>query len=321
MNLDGGAIDEALALVGATDPGEDTELLRGLEAAVGRELPTETRALLRAAPRLLHPDAEDHPEVPVPGDLDAFGLGLPDVDAFLESLGRGLLGPYASVLHFHGLFPVGAQLQYGDFMYALARLESYAPGVGGMLYYDERELGGWGATASEFLYGVREKFAEEAENELDGMDEDERAEFELEPDELRDCFPLSVEPTAPPEGAVGDALVAAWEPVVTEHMQRMSARNWPTWFLNKNFPTHVVKRLPVRATWEAEKQGVAAHYGDAMYWLLTHALLGNEAELGDCIARSEAHTGTYVRALADAAPSLVPRFAEHREALFVAARG
>lgn len=320
IDLDGGAIAEALALVGASDPGVDTELLRGIEEAVGAALPEETRALVRAAPRLHHPDAE-HPEIPDPGDFAAFALGLPDPDAFLATLSGGLLGPYACALHFDALFPVGVQLQYGDFMYALARLESYAPGVGGVLYYDERELGTWGATCSAFLHRVRAKFAEEASGELDGLDEDERAEFELDPDGLRDCFPLhGVEPTEPPEGEVSAALGARWEPVWRRHTNDFGARTWLPWFFAKRFPTHLVQRLPTRATWEAERDAVGATYGDTMYWLVAHALLGNEEELQDTIERSRPRGGTFVTAIRAAAPGWVGRFAGHREALYEAVR-
>ncbi len=319
LDVGGTEIAAALKLVGATDPNEDTETLRQLLEAVGT-LPEETRAFVRAAPTLLHPDAEDHPEIPLPGGFESFALGLPDVDAFLKTLEAGYLGRYAATIHFLGLVPIGAQLQYGDFMYALACVHEYAPGVGGVMYYDEREVGTWGASVSAFLCEAAAGFWKQVEEQRDGLDEDELAEFEPDTEDVRDCFVLSVVPSEPPEPVLDDALKTAWDETWHRTMARASERWWMTRFLHKRFDAHTIDSLPTRTVWEAQKDGVATHYGDAMYWLFAHALLGNETELRDCIERTSAHPAGFVQAVAAAAPSLVGRFEGHRQALYKAAR-
>ena len=147
MKVDGTELEAVLALAGVAPVAEDTDELKALEAAIGQRLPEESRAFLRARPTLEHPDAEGHPEI----DGHPFACGLPDVDAFLSALGQGLLGRYLACCHFVGLYPVGVRLGYGDFMWPMLVLEEHAPGVGGVMYYDERELGTWAPTCSAFL--------------------------------------------------------------------------------------------------------------------------------------------------------------------------
>ncbi len=92
-----------------------------------------------------------------------------------DELANGRAGFLQCVQHFLGLYPIGETLQYGDPMIALVVLEPYTKNgaLGGVMYYDEREVGTWGASISAFVLQSLAKYREEA------------ADDDSEP---RDCF-------------------------------------------------------------------------------------------------------------------------------------
>ncbi|HJL03109.1 MAG TPA: hypothetical protein RMH85_06425 [Polyangiaceae bacterium LLY-WYZ-15_(1-7)] len=322
MKVDGTELEAVLALAGVAPVAEDTDELKALEAAIGQRLPEESRAFLRARPTLEHPDAEGHPEI----DGHPFACGLPDVDAFLSALGQGLLGRYLACCHFVGLYPVGVRLGYGDFMWPMLVLEEHAPGVGGVMYYDERELGTWAPTCSAFLLHELGELWEQIDGELDGMDPEEKAEAEVDPAELRDCFAIEgfdwrAHAERPAGEPLPEALAASWGAHWRPRMGMLS-RSWLAGFVGGGVQRWQLDALPTPAEWEAAKATVGERYGDAMYWLLAHAALDNGPELAECLARTEAHPGAFVQAMREAVAggALAPRFAEAREALYALAR-
>ena len=77
--------------------------------------------------------------------------------------------------------------------------------------------------------------------------------------------------------------------------------------------------LPNAAEWAAQRDEVAALHHQGMYWLLAHAILGNEAELTDCIARARSNPSRLVQVLADAMeadPTAGGRFETERAKVF-----
>ncbi|MEZ4249992.1 MAG: hypothetical protein R3B99_17305 [Polyangiales bacterium] len=311
--IDGTPLDAWLAYV-ETSPTSLAEL----EAAIGHTLPDETRRFLAAGPSLPDPDAEDHPEIHgIP-----FAAGLPDVDAFLEGLKKPLLGRYLCTVHFLGLYPFAVRLDRGDYMYALAALDSHAPGVGGVLYYDEREVGTWGASVSEFLATAVSDCWKQIDEQRDGLDEEELDEFEPDLDDVRDCFrlPRVAALSAAPEAASRpEALAKSWDPFWRRYLALSSTRWWMPAFLRGRLEPYDVRELPTPETWEAERAQVGKRYGDTIYWLLAHALLGNRAELDDARTRAASLPGSFVRAVADAAPGLIDRFGPLRKKLYALA--
>ncbi|MEM9067836.1 MAG: hypothetical protein AAGE52_04995 [Myxococcota bacterium] len=316
MKLDGTQLDDVLALIGTTPVDEDTDELKTLEAALGQRLPEESRAFLRARPTLDHPHAEGHPEI----DDSSFAHGLPNVDEWLSNLAKPLLGRYLATMHLIGIYPVGVQVNRGDFMYAGLVMEPYAEGVGGVMYYDEREIGTWRGSVSAFLHQEVVNLWEAVEEELEDLEDDERKDYKPDFDDFRDVFAFEgfcME--APPEGSFPKALNDAWN----EHWRArmpLTRRWWVSGFLRGDIDRYELERVPRIEDWEDAKETVSERYADAMYWLLAHAILGNEAELEDCLARTKDHAGTFVQALREAAPGLVARFAAQRETLFEVAR-
>ena len=316
MKLDRAAMDVVLGWLGASDPGVDPAFLQDLEARIGQRLPEDTRALLRSGLVLEHPDAEGHPEI----DGLPFAGGLPDVDAFLAALEHPLLGSFLSVVHFVGAVPVGVQVQYGDFIYALARLQTWDGAHGGILYFHEREVGHWGATVAAFLHQALVKFREEVDGQLDDLDEDERAAFEPDLDEVRDCFVLrGCDPLAPTPAVQPPDVTEAWERAWRRDMELAPARAWIPAFLAGRFDGWTIRTLPTAEHWQAEQGRVGKSYADTMYWLLAHALLGNAAELEQARLAASEHPSTHIQAVLQALPALSMRFEAHRQALYAAA--
>ncbi|MCB9613454.1 MAG: hypothetical protein H6722_13475 [Sandaracinus sp.] len=313
LAIDGTQLDAWLAYV-ETSPTSITEL----EAAIGHALPDETRRFLVAGPSLPDPDAEDHPEI----DGIPFAAGLPDVDAFLDDLKKPLLGRYLCTVHFLGLYPFAVRLDRGDFMYALAALDSHAPGLGGVLYYDEREVGTWGASVSEFLATAVADCWKQIDEQRDGLDEEELDVFEPNLDDVRDCFrlprvaTLSSAPETAPRAA---ALAKTWDPFWRGHLALSSTRWWMPAFLRGRLEPYDLRELPTPETWQTERAHVGRRYGDTIYWLLAHALLGNRAELDDARTRAASLRGSFVQAVVDAAPRLVDRFEPQRRKLYALA--
>lgn len=309
--LDVDALPEVLGWLGVSDP-KSSEVLDALEARVGGALSEETRMLIRAAPELRHPHASGHPEI----EGLPFAAGLPDVDAFLANLGQELLGRYLTVAHFCGAIPIGARLQYGAFNYAFARIEPWDARHAGVLYYDEGDVDAWASTVAGFLREEVVRFREEIDGQFDGLDEDEQQSFEPDLDHARDCFLLEgcdwKGPTRPGEAWGGEA----WKAASRRDRVRYATRGWISSFLGGRVDARLVRALPTLAAWEREKDEVGVVYADSMYWVLAHALLGNEAELAEALSRAERTSSTHVRALCEAAPGLVSRFEGQRAALY-----
>lgn len=316
-SIDGDAIDAWLPFVAGRPDAARSEV-DALERAIGHTLPEETRRFLAAAPELPDPDVQGHPEI----DGVPFAAGLPDVDAFLDALARPLLGRYLSTAHFIGAYPFAACLDRGDYMYAMAALDAHGPGVGGVLYYDEREVGTWGATCSAFLARVVTECWKAIDGQRDDLDEDELESFEPDLADLRDCFRLPAVaglPELPPIAELSPALARSWDPFWRRRLGLRESRWWIPSFLRGRLEPYDLSAIPTPEVWSAERELVGRSYADTVYWVLTHALLGNHAELDDARERARALDGTYVRAFVDAAPSLVERHAEQRAKLYALA--
>ncbi|MCA9545353.1 MAG: hypothetical protein KC613_13205, partial [Myxococcales bacterium] len=299
---------EALALLGAPT-GDDAPDPAAVARWTGAALPAETHAFLAARPALDQTDG--HPEIV---GLD-FALGLPDVDAWLANLAKGLLGRFAATVHFGGLVPAASRLWYGDFTWLLLPLTEYAPGVAGTLYYDERELGHWGPTLRAWVQGELVRFFEAVDGAREGLDPEDRAGYRPDPDDLRDCFWLpGADTTAPPPDlALPEALEAPWAARAQHLMQTTARRWWLAEFVAGDVDRITLKDLPTPAEWDAAAAlGPSTAYSEAMYWLLAHAALGNGPELAAAVAALADHPGEFVQALRAAAPTLVDRFAEPR---------
>lgn len=316
MSLDGSELRTLLDWIGAS--AEPTPHGEGgvaeVEEWLGRPLPAELRQLLLASVTLEHHNAEhlyvDH----------EFLAGLPDVGAFLDGLGQEDQGRFNATVHLLGLYPIGVMLQYGDFMYAMACLDPHDGEHAGVMYYDEGEIGTWGATVSAFLHSAITSYWTQADGLTDGFDEEDLAEFEFDTHHLRDCFILDGydHRTEPPPGAVPRAIEESWEPWWRARMDLMS-RWWVNSFLQGSFAMHNVRELPNAAEWAAQRDEVAALHHQGMYWLLAHAILGNEAELTDCIARARSNPSRLVQVLADAMeadPTAGGRFETERAKVF-----
>jgi hypothetical protein len=312
IKLDGSDLRKILDLLGApAEPTpESTEQVAEIETWVGRPLPEETRQFLLTPVALTHPDAT-HPHVTAD-----FLSGLPDVDAFIDSFANAYQGRFNATVHFLGLYPLGVQLQYGDFLYAMALLEPHTDfRFGGVMYYDEREVGSWGATLSQFLMHAIESFWKQCSSVAGDAGDG----HEIVPGALRDCFALDYDwRNRPPETeALPDALVRNWE----QHW-RDRAGQTPRWwivnFLNGDFGPHALEQLPALEQWEAERELVAKTHHDAMYWLLAHALLDNQEELRECAALVEQNASRLAKAMAAAVvqPGFADRWAQTRQKVF-----
>jgi hypothetical protein len=312
--LDADALPDVLRWLVSADPGQSA-VLDDLEARIGMTLPEETRMLIRSAPVLGHPDATGHPQI----DGIPFAAGLPDVHAFLTALGTGLLGRYLCAVHFCGAIPIGTRLQYGAFQYAMARITPWDDRHAGVLLYDEQEVGPWGSTIAGFLHGEIVRWRKAIDGQRDGLDEDELAAFEPDPDHTRDCFqllPCDWRGPTPP-GVIPKS--EAWEAAVKADGARYHARSWIPAFLAGRLDARIVRQVPTPEQWEAEKASVATSYADAMYWVLAHALLANAAEMLEAIGLASGSTSTHVQAVCAAAPGLIDRFQAERQALFAQA--
>ncbi len=276
LDASGAAIDAILDLAGAPKK-SSPKIAADLEAALGKPLAAETKKFLERPVKLEHPDADI-------GLVDFYG-GLPDASAFIEKLGSGRGGFLLSAYHFLGLYPIGEQLQYGDNMVALCVLEPYAKGLAGVMYYDEREVGTWGASISAFLLQSLAKYCEEA-----GDDDDSP----------RDCFVFeNVDASKPPPPAakIPAPIAKAWNAHWRWRLERCS-RWWVAQFLRGDDPRRFLSALPNEKIWNAEKSGVAKTHHEAMYWLLAHWLLGNEAELAEAVALAKKNPSKLAAALA-----------------------
>lgn len=303
--VDGTQIREVLARVGAAATPSAAAIARvaELERWIGQRLPAETSELLSRLPRLHDPDVGDHPGLA----LD-FYAGLPDVEAFLDRLASELDGPLLATCQFFGLVPLSARLDRGDYTVALAAIDGYAGGrLGGVFYFDEREIGRLAPTASQWLLDELRAFREAAAG-----------------GDLYDCYRLDVDPTAPlPDiapmpAAITEAFAAHAEP-------RTDGRDrwWICAALRGEIASWALDALPTPERWERERHRVARLHGDATYWLLAHAILGNRAELADTIDRSRANPSRLVAVLRDHLldhPDFSDRFRDFRAALYDLAR-
>lgn len=317
ISVSGEDVVRLLELIGAGEVNDEAAReLERLEAWVGHRLPAETRELLSRAPRLEHPDA-DHPE------LDPrFFASLPDVDAFMEALAGGHQARFEATCHFIGLYPIGAQLQYGDFMYPMVVIEPHTgEELGGVMYYDEREVGTWGATVSAFLLQSIGEFWTQVDEQRDGGDDEDDEEPEIDLDDLRDCFVLEGydHRQRPPEAAELPAAIAeAWEP---HWRRRLEARSrwWVCAMVAGAVQYISIDELPTEQQWQDEKSEVASSYHQAMYWLIAHLLLDNREELAEAkrlAAKNPSEGARHLLAWLEANPEAGERFAEAREALF-----
>jgi len=270
--VDGSKIEAILTLVGAPKPSaKGRQEVAALEKWLGKPIPTESKAFLLRKLDLWGPNT-DHPKV-----KDTSWLGkLPDVGAWLEQLGKPYEGYLQAVHHFQGLYPIGCQINRGDFMCAHLVLEPYGgKSLGGVMYYDEREIGTWGGSVSAFLLQELAKFWEE----YDGSSEEGE---EVDITGLRDCFVFDrydPKKKPPPAAKLPPKLEKAWQAHWRWRLDRRG-RWWVSSFLGGGDPGRFVSALPTEAEWEAEKAGVGKTHHEGMYWLLAHWLLGNEEELG-----------------------------------------
>lgn len=272
MKIDGTDIDAILDLAGAPKK-KNPKVADDLEKTLGLVLATETRKFLERPVELHHPDAVD-----TSVKDRSFQGKLPEVGAWIEQLGRDREGLRQCVHHFLGLYPIGEQLQYGDTMVAMLVLEPFTKTLSGVMYYDEREVGTWGASVSAFLMQSMAKYIEE--------------------DGERDCFVFDrmKKKPLPPVAKMPPALTKAWTPHWRWRLDRRS-RWWITWFCAGQDPRRMLSSLPTEKEWKAEKAGVAKTHHEGMYWLLAHWLLGNERELEEAVTLAKKNPSKLVAAL------------------------
>jgi hypothetical protein len=289
---DGSAIAEILDLLGAPLERQTARVDR-LEAALGRRLPDETRALLSRPPRLVDPDANDHPEIDA---LDFFG-GLPDVDAWLARLARGLEGPFLAACQFFALVPFAVRIDACDSVYAMAAID------GGVYTYDEREVSPAAPTVSRFLADELIRF-----RDRDGD---------------YDCYRLDVDPGELPDFAeVPPAIDAAYKARAADALDARSLW-WIPAALRGETAAWALDAIPGPELWGERRALVAERHGDAMFWLLAHALLGNRAELADARELAEKNPSRLVaalRAYLGDRPDFIDRHREWRLGLYELAR-
>ena len=317
VKVDGSQLRTLLDLVGAPKepPSWAQEQVTELEALLGKPLPRETGEFLLTPVSLYHPDA-DHP-----GCAEDFLCGLPDVPTFLASMTDEELwaqGYFNAVCHFLGLYPLGSQLQYGDFMYAMALLEPHSDELGGVMYYDEREVGGWGPSISAFLLRAMHEFWEQCDGEVDGADQDD---VEIELHYLRDCFILDdYDWREVPPSAVDlpEPVAHAFEEQWRSRLEQFD-RVWVASFMRGRMEPYNLRDLPTPEQWDEQRALVQRTHHDAMYWLFAHMLLDNREELAECIQLSRENPSKIVAAVADyfqQHPALGETWADERDALF-----
>lgn len=318
--LDDSHLQELLNLLNA--PTQATEATLGevkkLEDWLGRTLPTGLRTFLLTPVPLEHPSAD---LFCVTAD---FMSGLPDVDAFLEQLALPGQGLFLSAYHFLGLYPIGSQIQWNnESLYALAVLEPHTQNqLSGVMYFNSLEVGNWGATLSTFLKEAIDVFWRKCENWKDRLDEDEP--FEVALDELRDCFALQGYNyrNKPPEASELPApIVEAWDVQWRERQEQ--SRWWLPRFLRGEYQSLCHKTLPTPKLWKAERSRVATSYHDAMYWLLSHALLDNQEERKDCQTLAEQNPSQGVQTLLTYLkdnPDFSERYTDTRERFYAQTR-
>lgn len=276
LACDGTAIDAILDLAGAPKK-PAAKVVTDLEAALGKPLALETKKFLERPVKLEHPDAD--------AGLDGFWGALPDVGAWIEQLGSGNAGFLQCVQQFLGLHPIGQQLQYGDNMVAFAVLEPYAKNLAGVMYYDEREVGTWGASISAFLLQSLAKYCEEVGDD---------------PSSARDCFifeNVDASKPPPPAAKIPAPIAKAWNTHWRWRTERCS-RWWIAQHLRGDDPRRFLTALPTEKIWSAEKSGVAKTHHEAMYWLVAHWLLGNESELAEAVTLAKKNPSKITSAVA-----------------------
>lgn len=312
MKVDGSQLEAILNLL--ADVGPNEESLVNVESAIGHELPAETRKFVRAGVELWNPQVEFHPTITI---LD-FDGDLPNVDTFLENLEEELKGEFLSVCHFIGLYPVGWRLRMGTFEFVLVSMEEHSPGLGGVMNYIEQiDICSAGPTCSAFLLEAIREYYESWRNAID----DEDSEFDEETDntemDLEDVFLLDYENDDAPSKAepLPAKIETAWERLEEQKIEQYKTRMWIPDFLRGKLGPDDHNRLPAAETWEKQKETVAQTYGNAMYWTLAHALLGNVAGLDFCLEKLKNHPGKFVQALCQAAPGLVSAYEEKRAKL------
>lgn len=292
LAVDGTEIEQVIARAGgpSADTTKGVETLRALETWLGKPLPSESAVFVRRPVELESTNAIDA-QVPDASWLNA----LPDVEAWLKDLAKPLQGHYQAVCHFCGLYPIGVQLNRGDFMFAMLVLEPYeGERLGGVMYYDQREVGTWGASVSEFLQSELRLFWE-ARKELAGD-----AGPVLDLSDLRDCFLFrrydpGVEPPTRP--AIPEALKVKWDAHWRPRMANFR-RDWICAFLDGRNVKEALPDLPTAAQWQEEKAKVAETHHDAMYWLLAHWLLVDEVRLAEALELARRNPSRLVAAVA-----------------------
>ena len=91
------------------------------------------------------------------------------------------------------------------------------------------------------------------------------------------------------------------------------ARWWICAALRGELAYWALDAIPTPDRWDAERAGVARDHGDAMFWLLAHAVLGNRDEFADAARLSRGNPSRLVHALRsflDDRPDFVDRHGE-----------
>lgn len=308
-------LDAVLDMLGAPKPTSTTKKeIASLEEWLGKPLPIETKTYL-SRPLPLWNDDADHPKI-----KDTSWLGrLPDVGAWIEQLGKGYEGRLHCVNQFFGLYPIGCQLNRGDYMFAHLVLEPYTKTLGGVMYYDEREIGTWGGSVTTFLLRELAKFNEEVESAID--EDDPKAKVDL--DDLRDCFRFAQykRKAAPAAPALPAAVESAWKAHWRWRLERRQ-RWWVQGFIGGADPRQLIDSMPTEKEWNDEKSGVCKTHHEGMYWLLAHWLLGNREELAEAVTLAKKNPSKLVAILSKyvATTKLPPKLDKQLASVLSAAR-
>lgn len=316
MRVDGSDLRAILDLLGApATPTPDSERdVAEIETWLGRPLPEETRQFLLTPVALAQPG---HPHSQV--SIDFMG-GLPDVAAFLDSFSNSDQGRFNAAVHFLGLYPIGKRLQHGNPLFAMAPVEPHTDfRFGGVLYYDQKEVGAWGATISEFLLRAIDVYCKACEVAASDFESGEG----IDPGRLRDCFSLQYDwRDGPPEPEpLPRQITRNWEER-SRALAKLTSRSWIVDFLNDDLGPQSVAQLPTLEQWEEQRALVGNTHHDAMYWLLAHALLDNRTELDQCAALISDNPSRLAKAVAQGVsqPGFGDKWAERREKVYQLAR-
>jgi len=296
LAVDGTNLSEILRIAGGTGAitPHRTKTLTEIKAALGVPLPEELcQYIAMGRVELSHPDAAFPPSVP----SDIYDVTIEDVGQWLKLLKVDLGGEFLALQHFCGLIHIGEFLQYGDLLQLVTSIDSYDGGqLGGVFYWDGNETGpvGNGSLSSALLHEMSQ-FLDELEDSGDGSEDEDEDDDEVDYSDLQDvCIfaapikrsQLKAQPPSPRQKK-------AWKKFVTDKGAQVEKRVR----LIQGCNEHDDDSFPSPTDWSAQKNGLSRSYGDAMYWLVAHAVYAQRPQLKEALELTASHPSANVQNL------------------------